>query len=207
VGALQVAVERTREQLGPMPDVIGGLVQHPPRRDLASPAGRVGGEDRLEGRNLHLVDADGPRDGVAAESRDELGTPEHDTGLRPSEELVPGEHDEVGAVREGVCGRRLVGGETRASFQESRPEVVDERNAGLVRDRREIGGGRVGGEPHHAVVARVDLQDDRGLLGERGPEVRDARPVGRPHLDEMGTGCRHEVRDPDLSADLDELAP
>ena len=62
-------------------------------------------------------------------------------------------------------------------------------------------------KPGLAEVRRVDAQDDRGAaIGERRLEVRRARPVRRPDLDQARAGPPDDLGDPDAATDLDELA-
>ena len=46
----------------------------------------------------------------------------------------------------------------------------------------------------------------RPAVGQRRLEVRGARPVRRPDLDQPRAGPPDDLRDPDAAADLDELA-
>ena len=89
--------------------LLGRLAQHPVHRELVLPAAHVRGQHDLEGRHLHLVDADGARDRVAAEAIDQVPAAGDDPGLRTAEQLVPGARDEVGAVGEGLAQAGLVG--------------------------------------------------------------------------------------------------
>ena len=53
----------------------------------------------------------------------------------------------------------------------------------------------------------MDAQDGASLaVGERRLEVRDARAVRRPDLDQLRAGAPDDLGDPDAAADLDELA-
>ena len=61
---------------------------------------------------------------MAAQPLDELGAADDDARLRPAEQLVAGEADEVGAGREALARGRLV---ARSVDERARAEVVDER--------------------------------------------------------------------------------
>ena len=71
---------------------------------------------------------------MAAEAPDEVGAAEDDPGLRPAEELVARERDEVGAGGEAVRDERLVVERDEAA----RAEVVEERQPVPARDRGEL---------------------------------------------------------------------
>jgi hypothetical protein len=68
---------------------------------------------RERGEN-ELVRAERSGEGVPRRLADEVGPAEEDSRLRPAEELVGGEADQVGAVIERARGDRLVG-EARVS--------------------------------------------------------------------------------------------
>ena len=149
-----------------------------------------------------------PGERVAPEPRDEVGATDDEPGLRPADELVAAERHEVGAGRQALAGHRLVGQpERRRVEQGAAAQVVDDDRAvamGELGDR-----GRVGrlGEAGHREVRGVDPQDDpRAPVGERRLEVRGARPVRRPDLDEPRAGAADDLGDAHAAADLDELA-
>ena len=63
--------------------------------------------------------------------------------------------------------------------------------------------------PSHPVVARVHLEDERGIdvgPGERPLVVGEARAVRRADVDEPRSGLLHHLRDAERPADLDALA-
>ena len=77
-----------------------------------------------------LVGAQRPLQRMTTQPLDELGAPGDDPGLRPTEQLVAGEADEVGPAGEARRDRRLV-----AERQErSGAEVVHQRDAESLRD-------------------------------------------------------------------------
>ena len=112
-------------------------------------------EHLLERGDLHLVDAHRARDRVAAQLRDEVASrPRTHARLRPAEQLVAGERDEVGAVGERVGDRRLVGGHAVTVAEQPRAR----RRRGTARRARRPGaasscGRGRGGEPDDPVVA------------------------------------------------------
>ena len=70
---------------------------------------------------------------------------------------------------------------------------------------RSLAGGEAR-EPDHAVVAGMDLEDRARPFRDRGAVVGRARAVRRADLDELRPRRGHDVRDPELAADLDQLA-
>ena len=120
-----------REALGAGAHRLDRLVQHPQHRDLV-PRRRVEREREraLERRERELVRAQRALERMAAQPLDELGAADDDPGLRPAEQLVPGEADEVGARAQALRRRRLVADRRRARRSRGR------RRAGARRARR-----------------------------------------------------------------------
>jgi hypothetical protein len=65
-------------------------------------------ERALERGERELVDPQRALERVPAQLLDELGAPEHDPRLRPAEQLVARETDEIGAARERLSRGRLL---------------------------------------------------------------------------------------------------
>ena len=134
--------------------------------------------------------------------------PDDQPGLRPADELVAAERDEVRAGGQPLGRRRLVGQPEGGRLeQRPAPEVVDDDRAVLVGERGELD--RIGrlDEAGLREVRRMDAEDDgRPAVGERRLEVGGARPVRRPDLDQPRAGPPDDLRDPDAAADLDQLA-
>ncbi len=63
-----------------------------------------------------------------------------------------------------------------------------------------------GGEADHAVVGGVDLEDHAGLGTDGADVVLEVGAVGGAHLAQHRAGAAQDVRDPELAADLDQLA-
>ena len=135
----------------------------------------------------------------------EVRTSGDDPCLRTAQQLVAAEGHDVRALRDGVGDVRLVGRHPVSGREQPRSDVVQERDRSRGCERREVPRGRARGEAHHAVVRGVDLQDRPGALGDGGPVVADPRAVGRADLDELRAARGHDVRDPELPADLDQL--
>ena len=163
------------------------------------------GEQRerpLERRQRQLVRAERALERMPAEPLDEVGAADDDPGLRPAEELVAREADEVGAVRDARRCRRLV------PEVEQRPgaEVVDEREPGARRDPGELPCRDGLGEADDAVVRLVHPEDRRRVGADRALVVGRARAVRRPDLDHPRARAGEDVGDPEPVADLDQLA-
>ena len=145
-------------------------------------------------------------DRVAAQPLQEGRTSDEDACLGTAEELVRRERDEVRPLVERVGDARLVVRMTVAMMQQSGSDIEQERDPELASETREIRRRRRRREAHHAVVGRVHLEDQSGLVPGRRPIVADPRPVGGADLGESGPGRREDVGDPELSADLDQFA-
>src|SRR5207249_3851238 len=80
----------------------------------------------------------------------------------------------------------------RVSIQEAAAQVVHQghlRRAGQPGELAQVDGV---GETDHAVVARMDLQDEAGPPADGPPVVAQAGPVGGPHLDQSGPRGGHD---------------
>ena len=125
--AQRAARQRTLERRG----------QHGQRRDALDRPRRVEVEaqQRVERRQVELVDAQGARQRVAPHGLDRRGRAHGDAGLRAAEQLVAAEGDDVGAGGEAVARRRLLREQLQVG-QGAAAEVVDQHGAALVRQRR-----------------------------------------------------------------------
>jgi hypothetical protein len=85
-------------------------------------------------------------------------------------------------------------------------EVVHQRQPLLVGEGREGRQRRLLGRADDAEVGPVDLEEQRGVVADGGPVVRQPRPVGGPDLDQPRAGGDQQVRQPVRPAELEELA-
>src|SRR5215203_2001354 len=184
---------------GPLFDLRERGVEHPEGRDLhLSRTLEVGAKRRLERSYAELVGPQRPREWVTAHRCDELERPNSDAGLRPAEQLVPREDDEIRTFAHSVLGSRLI-----AQRQErSAADVCKDRRSegGQLRDADRLG------EACDLEVARVDPEYGAGVLvygffvvGEpgavRGSDLAQPRPGELEHLGDAET-----------APDLNELA-
>ena len=140
-------------------------------------------ERRVEGGERHLVDAQGAVERVPAHRLDEGPAPGDEAGLRAAEQLVAAEGHDV--ARRRAAPGAAVASAASAPGSASRRPLPWSSTSGIPRLARELGElleRRLLGEADDAEVARVDLQDQAGLGGERGPEVGEARAVRGPDL-------------------------
>ena len=203
---LDLAADEAREALGPGPDRSTRLVEHAQHRDLRAARARGRGERErpLERRERELVRAQRALQRVAAQSLDEVGAPDDDPRLRPAEQLVAREADEVGAGGEARRGGRLVPEIERATPE---PRSSTSGSPAALRDPRELReSARLLGEADDAEVRLVDAQQQRRLGADRPLVVGGARAVRRPDLDEPRARAGEDVGDPEPVADLDQLA-
>jgi hypothetical protein len=105
-------------------------------------------------RQRELVGPERPLERMAPKALDELGVPDDDSRLRPAEELVAGEADEVGAGGEAVARERLVA----ERDDRARAEVVDERQRSALRDPGELLEPRLLREADDSEVRLVDAE-------------------------------------------------
>ena len=218
----RATAEGCRQRDGPRPvhpgcQGVGASAQrldrccdHPPDRDLGSrPPSPVEAQRGRDSGQRHLVWPHRPSQGVLPKSRDQVGPPDDQPGLRPPDELVTREDDQVSTVGEAFGRRRLVSEpELGGVEQGAGSEVVHQQGTVGMGQRGELNRVRRLGEAGQREVARVDTQHRRGPpVAERLLVVLGPGPVRGPHLDEARPGPPHDVGDADAATDLDELAP
>ena len=132
---LHLAADELGEALGTRAHGLDRLVEHPQHGHLVA-RGRVERERQrpLERGERELVRAQCALEWMTPQPLDEIGAPDDDARLRPAEELVPGEADEIGSGAQALGRRRLVAD----TPERARAEVVDERQAGSLRDRGQL---------------------------------------------------------------------
>ena len=200
---------RLGDRRGPRAQRLDRCRDLAPDGDVArGDAGAVQGERGGDRGEDDLVRPHRPRQRVLPESRDEVGAADDEPGLGPADELVAAERHEVRPVGQPLARHRLVGQpERRGVEQRAAAEVVDHERAEPVCGRRQGAGIRRLDEPGLAEVRRVDPKHQpRPAVLEGRLEVACPRPVRRPDLDQLRARAPHDLRDPDATADLDELA-
>ena len=141
-------------------ELLFGLEYHLYRRDVVVSAAQVEAKRRLEGRERHLVDAQRAKQLVLLEFCDELFFADDAADLRPAEQLVAREGDEVAAGLERLRDGRVVlarKARRREVYQHSAAEVLHEDEAAAVRERRQLLARDGGVEARDAVVRGVNL--------------------------------------------------
>jgi hypothetical protein len=209
----ELAAERAREQMragfGQGPQIFGRAREEPESGELGDGiAGRAHRDERRPERGeRHLVDAERSLQWIRAEPRDQSGASDDEARLRAAEQLVAAEGHEIGAAADRFAGGGLVWEPDRFERDEgAAPEVLDERDAVLGGERRELFEARSRGEADDAVVARVGPEDESGPASERAREVADVGSIRRSDLAENGSALGEEIGEAEGSADLDELA-
>ena len=76
-----------------------------------------------------------------------------------------------------------------------------------MRDAGHLGLGHAAGEALHRIVAGVDLHEHGGARGDGAGVVGRMGAVGGAHLHQLRASARHDVRDAEGTADLDQFAP
>ena len=131
-----------------------------------------------------------------------------EAGLRAAQQLVTAEAHQIGAGGHGLLhgdlARQPPAGQVH---QGAAAQVHGHRQAGLVRDTGHLDLGHAAGEALHRIVAGVDLHEHGSARGDGAGVVGRMGAVGGTHLHQLGAGARHDVRDAEGAADLDQLAP
>ncbi len=201
----QLAAQPPAEPLGPLPHPLGRLPQRPQHRYLGQ---RLRGipvqlQRRLERRQRQLVDPHRARQRVTLHPSHGLGGAHDDPRLRPAQQLVPGEADQVGARLDAGPRRGLVQ-QVRQVEQRAGAEVVDQRHVS-ARQLRQLLQPGVGREPDDPEVRLVHPQDRPRLARDRLAIVRDAGAVRGADLHQPRARLGEDVGDPEPVADLDQL--
>jgi hypothetical protein len=139
---------------------------------------------------------------VAPQPLDELPAADDDPGLRPAEELVAGEADQVGACGQALLRRRLA----LEMDEHAGAEVVHERQTGARGHPGQLLDRRLLGETDDAEVGLVNAQQHCRLGADRVLVVGRTRAVRRTDLAQPRARARENVRDAEAVADLDQLA-
>ena len=130
---------------------------------------------------------------------DELRAADDDARLRPAEELVAREADEIGARGEA----RRDGGLVAELADRARAEIVDERQPGSPRDARELGQGRLLREPDNPEIGLMDAEEQCRLRARSrarsrphgcGSSSRPRRAARRSAPARRGSGSRRRSR-------------
>ena len=141
---------------------------------------------------------------MAPQPLDELGAADDDAGLRPAEQLVAREADEVGAVRD----RSRPSARPVRPYAEATPEPRSS-TSGSPRRAASRARSRSRGRSVKPITRKFDWCTRRMApvsVADRALVVGDARPVGGADLDEPRARARQHVRDAEAVADLDQLA-
>ena len=159
-----------------------------------------------KGSDARLVHAHGAGQGVAAEPLHQLAPADDDTGLGPAQELIAGEHGQVGAGRQALLHCRLRGQAEAGGVQETAgAQVVEQQDAVLVGQPGQVVYLRRLREAHDAEVAGVDAHDGRGVRSDGRLVVAQVGAVGGAHLHQAGVRLAHHVGDAEAAADLHRL--
>ncbi len=102
----------------------------------------------------------------------------------------------------GSCGSPYASRSTSMPL----PRSFEERQLVLVRDRRQFGFGHARGEAFDLVIARVHLHQRRGARVDCLLVIARMRAIGRADFFQFAACARHDVRNAERAADLDQLA-
>jgi hypothetical protein len=130
--------------------------------------------------------------------------------LRGAEELVARARHHVHPRFEAVGhGGLALQAERREIHQRAAPQVLDQRHAALLGERRQLRELRLVDKALHAEVALVHAQDRTHVAVmpvERLLVVARVRAVRGPHLDQGGAAHLHDLGHAERAADLHQLA-
>src|SRR5207253_10669743 len=207
-GGYARSAELRRERARPSGDRARRRRDHPPDRKLRLGISvAIGLERRDERRDGQLVGPECAHERVAPERCDALGPSDGDAGLRPAEELVTAEGEDVGALTDRVADRELLSKSEAGRVEEgTAAKIVNERDVVLAPECRELAPLRTRDETGDLEVARVHAEDRAGPLADRGRVIARVRAVRRAHLDELRSRATEHIGNAEAAADLNELA-
>ena len=164
---------------------------HPPDRDVGRGAARpgTGRGSRPRAASVTLSGRIARASGSRRIRAIEVGPPDDEPGLRPADELVAAERDEVGAGRQALARASARGPARRPRCRAARrcPRSSMTIAPCAWASAASSAGSGASVKPAMREVRRVDAQDDRRpAVGQRRLEVGGARPVRRPDLDRAG---------------------
>src|SRR5205085_1498027 len=100
-----------------------------------------------------------PEQRIAPQSRDDFGFSGEDTGLRPTEQLVAAEGDQIDAGLKAFRDQRLLDAEGAQVHHAAAAEILVDGDTTLAAKRHELAQLRPGRKPRHAEVARVNAHE------------------------------------------------
>src|SRR3954453_530882 len=202
IAQLGAGADALDQDLGLAAKLVLGGSQHRDRRDFIRAALEVQAQSGLQGGELKLVQAHRAGEGMRAAGIDRGAGAGEDPGLRPAQELVGREANEIGAGRDRSADGRLV----CDGVHRSGTEIVDEEDRASAGELGELRGGRLAREPGDAEVRLVDAQDCRRVGVDRIVVVGEAGPVRGPDLGQDPSRLGQDLRHPKRPTDLDQLS-
>ena len=154
-----------------------------------------------------LIQAQRAKQRIAAQPRDQFRPARQNPGLRPAQQLVAAEGDQVRAGLQAF--RRPAARRCRTAADPPRIRCPGLRRPGCR--------ARAPAPPARAIPARAVKPDMRKLLGctrssrrralaDGRAVIVDVRPVGGADLAQCRAGARHDLGDAEAVADLDQFA-
>src|SRR6266545_3578745 len=201
------SLEARRQCLRPGQEPALADREEVPQRKLVAPTGGVQAKDCLQGGDGHLVDSEGSSDGMAPETLDQVCPSGQEAGLGATEQLVAGKRDQIGPTSQRFGDRRFLSWDLGVAIEQAASHVVQKRDLRFMGEPAQFTHRNHIGESHHPIVARMDLQDQRGLRVDGPVIVVSARAIRGPNLDQLRPGSGHDLRQAKLSTDLDQLSP
>ena len=142
-----------------------------------------------------------------AQAPDQILAAHDHPGLAGANQLVAAEQDHIRAGGDGLADGRFVRqAKLFQAEQRSRAEVVDQRQSPAVRQLSQLSQRHFTGEADDAVIAGMHTHEGRSLSRDGVLVILEVRAIGRADFDEPGLALGHDFRQPERTADLDQLA-
>ena len=194
--------------MGPRPEALRIRRDHRDRGDVRSRRLFVAPEQQrgFQRSQRQLPDSHRAQQRVLSDPPDELGTPDDDPCLGPTQELVAAESDDVGAGLERSFKVGLGAEPERGGLsKQAGAEIVNNGETRWLRDLRQSLDADLADETGLAEVRAVHFEEHPGLGPDRFLVVSNVRAIGGAHLNEPGPALGDDRGHPERTPDLHQL--
>ncbi|MNP26210.1 hypothetical protein D3C76_1190540 [compost metagenome] len=164
-------------------------------------------QHRFECSEGDLVHAQGTLEWIFLDPGDQVLAADDDPGLRPPQQLVATEGDDIGTIGQSLAYRGF-GGQAPAGKveQAAAAQVFKQWQLMLVGDTCQHGSRHLGGEALDAVIAAMHPHQQASARADGRLVVVGVSTVGSANLVQLHAGTGHDVGNTESTTDLDQLA-
>ena len=167
----------------------------------------IGKQRGFQGGVGELVNAQRAEQRVGAHTRDQIGAAADQSGLRSAQQFVAAVGHDVHAGAQAVEHAGLAADAEILQIDErAAAQIFHQRYAALARERDQFGSRCLLGKSGNFKIGSMHAQQQPRALGNRFFVVGDAGAIGRAHFAQSCARLRHDIRDAERTADLDQFA-